>query len=187
MASERAVSEGSLDGQLLKHTDAKLASPLHTNSVLLKRVQFRNAYKFSLNEVNYSKLLYCNSNTGSVIVLRSNISNQVYSELNSFSVRYVVISAIQSYSVLKWKMNRYQIFSIHYFSVRYVIIFAILFCPLLNWWRWTDIWFSVIIKCSLNLVDSVFNILKFHHTNDINSKWKPEYYCLLYMIYNSLM
>jgi hypothetical protein len=41
---------------------------------------------------------------------------------------------------------------------------------------------SFIIKRNLNLVDnSVFQILEFHHTKEINNKWKPQYYCLLYM------
>jgi hypothetical protein len=36
--------------------------------------------------------------------------------------------------------------------------------------------FSYIIKSSLNLVDnSVFQILRFHHTNEIDNKWKPFY------------
>jgi hypothetical protein len=47
---------------------------------------------------------------------------------------------------------------------------------------------SIYIKCNLNLVNkSVFQILEFHHTIEINNKWKPQYYCLLYMIYNALM
>jgi hypothetical protein len=47
------------------------------------------------------------------------------------------------------------------------------------------------LRMSLNailiLLMSVFQILKVHHSNEINNKWKPEYYCILYMIYNTVM
>jgi hypothetical protein len=37
-----------------------------------------------------------------------------------------------------------------------------------------------------NLVDkNVFQILEFHHATEMNNKWKPQYYCLLCMIYNT--
>jgi hypothetical protein len=26
-----------------------------------------------------------------------------------------------------------------------------------------------------------------HHSNEINNKWKPDYYCILYMICNTVM
>jgi hypothetical protein len=46
--------------------------------------------------------------------------------------------------------------------------------------------FSCITECSLHLVKmSVFLILEFHHSTEINNKSKPQYYCLLYMIYNT--
>jgi hypothetical protein len=42
--------------------------------------------------------------------------------------------------------------------------------------------------CNLNLVNKrAFQILQFHNTTVFNNKWKPQYYCLLYMIYNTLM
>jgi hypothetical protein len=63
---------------------------------------------------------------------------------------------------------RYQIFSIHYMSVRYY------FC-------------HIILNAILILLTSVFKILEFHHPNEINNKWKPDYYCILYMIYNMVM
>jgi hypothetical protein len=45
-----------------------------------------------------------------------------------------------------------------------------------------------IIKCNLNLVNkSVLQIVEFHHSTQINNKWKPQYYCLLYLIYNTLI
>jgi hypothetical protein len=42
------------------------------------------------------------------------------------------------------------------------------------------------LNAILILLTSVFQILKVHHSNEINDKWKPEY-CILYMIYNTVM
>jgi hypothetical protein len=68
----------------------------------------------------------------------------------------------------------------------------LLFLPYYSVQYWTGedeyIRFSYIIKCNLNLVDkSVFHILDLPHSNEINNKREPEYYCLLYMIRNTLM
>jgi hypothetical protein len=44
------------------------------------------------------------------------------------------------------------------------------------------------MRVNPNLVNkSLFQILKLHHTTEMNNKWKPQYYCLLYMIYNTVM
>jgi hypothetical protein len=45
-----------------------------------------------------------------------------------------------------------------------------------------------IIVFSIELVNTyVFKIFKVHYTTEINNKWKTQYCCLLYMIYNTLM
>jgi hypothetical protein len=42
--------------------------------------------------------------------------------------------------------------------------------------------FSYIIKCNLNLVNrSVYQVLEFHYTTEINNRWKPQYYYILYI------
>jgi hypothetical protein len=115
-----------------------------------------------------------------------------------YFIRYVIIFAIYSCPVLKWKMNtifpvfckismllmlpynpvqycngrwlsdfQYSVrsvtfshidFNIHYNSVRYIVILP--YNPVHYWTGG-------------------------HHSNEINNKWKPLYYCWLYMIYNT--
>jgi hypothetical protein len=47
--------------------------------------------------------------------------------------------------------------------------------------------FHILLNSIIILLTSVFQILEFHHTTESNNKWKPQYYCFLYMIYNILM
>jgi hypothetical protein len=43
------------------------------------------------------------------------------------------------------------------------------------------------LNAILILLTSVFQILEFRHSNEINNKWKLGYYCILYVIYNTVM
>jgi hypothetical protein len=84
--------------------------------------------------------------------------------------------------------------SLHSFT--YFIILAILFCSVVNMSMFQDHeviiilqlfrGFSYINKYSL-VNKGVFQILEFHHATEINNKWIPRCYRLLYTICNTIM
>jgi hypothetical protein len=47
--------------------------------------------------------------------------------------------------------------------------------------------YNLHISLNVILLISEFQILEFHHSNEINSKSKPGYYCILYVIFNTVM
>jgi hypothetical protein len=123
-----------------------------------------------------------------------------------FKVHYipsVVLLCWPYYSVRYWPSEYVYIsdFQGLICSLSYVIILATLLCLVLNLETWVRFWimrfvrglqifysFSNIVKSNLNLVNkNVFQTPEFHVTPEINMKGRPNYYCLLYMIYNALI